>query len=694
MSINLNHASANECDETERLISKPKYPFSVFFIISNEFCERFNYYGMRTILSIYLTQKLLYSDDTATMLYHSFVALVYFCCIVGAIIADSWLGKFNTIVCLSFVCITGCSILTLGTVESWHLPTKTLTFIGLILVAFGSGGIKPCIATFGGEQFQLPDQAKQLSQFFSIFFFSVNSGAFLSTLVTPILREDVKCMGMDTCFPFGFGLPAILMAVSIIIFLSGKFLYKIFPVQGNMFLRILKCIINAISTKRKEKITNPRNHWLEYAEPKFGKKLVMETKILLNVLVLYLPLPIFWALFDQIGSRWTFQATRMDGDIGFYTIKPDQIQVINPILFLTFIPLSGILLNPILAFFGIGRPLQKLTIGGIIAGIAFLCSMYVEIMIEPAYPILPKVGFSQFRMYNARNCEYNVATTLNGNASNFNIESNGYFQDNWVPINGSFQDFPYNLTSQNQHCQSYQGTGNLNSGTANSLLITGNGSKAKIHEFEDNPDKSRNGKPVIRVLANINPVSHIKLQNQDGIQYDHNSSYMKSFEVPDGTYNISINNRTVESGIKFKRGGVYAVVVHEEADNKYAANISIITPPNSISILWLIPQYILMTIAEIFYSITGLQFSYTQAPESIRSVIRGCWLLTVSFGNILVIMIVAIKLFDSQINEFLFFACLIFVDMALFMWLAIRYKPISLDEVKNLESEGSSEVVN
>lgn len=67
---------------------------------------------------------------------------------------------------------------------------------------------------------------------------------------------------------------------------------------------------NAISTRSKEKKTEtePKEHWLNYAEEKFGKKLVMETKILLNVLVLYIPLPLFWALFDQQGSRWTLQA--------------------------------------------------------------------------------------------------------------------------------------------------------------------------------------------------------------------------------------------------------------------------------------------------------------------------------------------------------------------------------------------------
>lgn len=120
----------------------------------------------------------------------------------------------------------------------------------------------------------------------------------------------------------------------------------------------------AIKTKSKQKATNPKGHWLEYAEDKFGKKLVTETKILLNVLVLYLPLPVFWTLFDQQGSRWTFQATRMNGDLGFYTILPDQMQVVNPFLILAFIPLYEVVFYPLLNLIGIRRPLQKITLGG------------------------------------------------------------------------------------------------------------------------------------------------------------------------------------------------------------------------------------------------------------------------------------------------------------------------------------------
>lgn len=119
---------------------------------------------------------------------------------------------------------------------------RALTITGLLLIAVGSGGIKPCVAAFGGEQFKMPEQARQLATFFSLFYFSINAGSLLSTSVTPILREDVDCFDMGDCFPLAFGVPAVLMVVAIVFFVGGKFLYKILPNQGNMLVKVSRCI--------------------------------------------------------------------------------------------------------------------------------------------------------------------------------------------------------------------------------------------------------------------------------------------------------------------------------------------------------------------------------------------------------------------------------------------------------------------
>lgn len=87
--------------------------------------------------------------------------------------------------------------------------------VGLLLIAFGTGGIKPCVAAFGGDQFVLPQQERYLSTFFSLFYFSINSGSLISSFLTPLLRNNVSCFGDNTCYSLAFFVPTVLMAVSI-----------------------------------------------------------------------------------------------------------------------------------------------------------------------------------------------------------------------------------------------------------------------------------------------------------------------------------------------------------------------------------------------------------------------------------------------------------------------------------------------
>lgn len=75
----------------------------------------------------------------------------------------------------------------------------------------------------------------------------------------------------------------------------------------------------------------------------------------------------------------------------------------------------------------------------------------------------------------------------------------------------------------------------------------------------------------------------------------------------------------------------------------------IITPPNSVHILWLIPQYVVMTMGEVMFSVTGLEFSFTQAPASMKSVLQSVWLLTVAFGNLIVVLIVEGHFLNAQV---------------------------------------------
>ncbi|XP_037725509.1 peptide transporter family 1 isoform X1 [Drosophila subpulchrella] len=658
--------------EAEGQQKKLPYPKSVFFIISNEFCERFNYYGMRTVLVLYLSRALHYSDDTATVVFHVFTMFVYFLCVFGAIISDSWLGKFKTILYLSMVYICGSVLLTLGAIGPLNLPVETFTMLGLALIALGSGGIKPCVSAFGGDQFKVPEQVKQITSFFSLFYFSINAGSLISTTVTPILREDVSCFNDINCYPLAFGVPAVLMIVSVIIFVLGRSLYKMKPPAGNMVVLVSSTIWTALTTKCKEKKTNPREHWLDYADVKYDRQLIDDVKVLMRVLFLYLPLPVFWALFDQQGSRWTFQATRMDGDMGSWDIKPDQLQVLNPLLILLFIPLYDVAFYPALRLVGIRRPLQKLTMGGILAGIAFIISGVVELNLEKTYPDLPYSQNIQLRIFNPENCDYTFTSNLAG-VESVTVPSLNAYTNKDIYVSNSV-NLVYSLTSQNPSCTNNVAgaTITLTEKKAWSLFLNPTNATTTHFWQEDYVDKPSESRPLIRNVANVPQSQTIRWQSasKGEVAYEELAADTNLTRVNSALYDVLVGE-TIVGQFNVHTGGVYTLLISDG----YTANLVEVTEANSMNILWLVPQYVIMTLGEVMFSVTGLEFSYAQAPPSMKSVLQACWLLTVAFGNVIVVIIAEAALFDSQASEFFLFAGLMFADMLIFMVMAYYYVP-------------------
>lgn len=109
----------------------------------------------------------------------------------------------------------GSIAITVGAIPALHLPASAVTIIGLLLISVGTGGIKPCVSAFGGDQFKLPEQANYLATFFSLFYLSINAGSMISTTLTPILRENVHCFGEQSCYSLAFGVPGALMIIAI-----------------------------------------------------------------------------------------------------------------------------------------------------------------------------------------------------------------------------------------------------------------------------------------------------------------------------------------------------------------------------------------------------------------------------------------------------------------------------------------------
>lgn len=647
------------------------YPKSVFFIVGNEFCERFSYYGMRTILVIYLTNILLYSEADAKIIYHAFTMFVYFFPIFGAILSDSFLGKFNTILYVSMIYAGGSVLLALTATDPVGLPKTEFSIIGLLLIAIGTGGIKPCVSAFGGDQFVLPQQELQFATFFSLFYFSINAGSLISTFLTPVLRNNVHCFGNESCFPLAFAVPGILMIISIVIFAAGRPLYRIKRPEGNVIVQVAKCVTNAIS--RKCRSTEKKDHWLHYAEEEYGPNLVADIKATLHVLVLYLPLPIFWALFDQQGSGWTFQAVHMDGNIGFYTILPDQMQVVNPLLILIFIPLFSYCVYPLLGRCNLLKtPLQRMVCGGFLAAVAFAVSALVSIAIESQEPILPSTNNIQLRIYNpstspikieANNLPLSTVVPSMSAYVNKDIQVNSGITNVTFEINGTKK----NIAVEDAH--------------AYGIFIY---SSNNFIDYTDNVAKSDTGYPVVRTLVYGNDESVTYSKGSQTLDIE--AGNFSTFQLPGpGKWSIRIGNKTLEDAVDFRLGGTYTIMINKDGELKM--NYLTVTEPNSIHIAWLLPQYFIITAAEIMFSITGLEFSYTQAPVTMKSLLQACFLLTTAFGNLIIVIIESAKIFEKQSSDFFLYTGLMVADMLLFTYMAMKYQ-----YVNNEQSETTSEI--
>lgn len=663
------------------------YPLSIFFIVVNEFCERFSYYGMRAVLVLYLKNFLRWDEDFATTIYHTFVALCYLTPILGAIVADSWLGKFKTIVYLSIVYTVGQVVLAVSAIHditdanrdgkpddlTFHIA---LSMVGLILIALGTGGIKPCVAAFGGDQF-LDHQEKQRSTFFSIFYLSINAGSLLSTLITPILKaQECGIHKKEQCYPLAFGVPAALMFVALVVFIVGSPMYLKLDPQGNILVKVCKCIGFAIKNRFRHRSSSypKRVHWMDWAEEKYDKLLIAQVKMVLRVLFLYIPLPMFWALFDQQGSRWTFQATTMDGSFGSLIIYPEQMQTVNPILILIMVPVVDNLIYPLIKKCKLNfTPLRKMAVGMLFAALAFVAAGLVQINIDNTLPTFPSGNQMQVKFINMMN------RSISFRAGEEPLQLDPYSgSDKYLTFVEPF-DLDLNGTSE---------VVSLHDGTRNTLVLTE--TAAGLHRyisFEDINAKPEEGSNALRFFNGFNMDFNVTIDDlaTEHIVPNNMSTYLA---VKQGVRTFTITNEMGNSckytqSLRF--GSSYTLLVPPSitfGDQCEQIKQVLDMEPNSLSMAWQIPQYFLMTVGEVVFSVTGLEFSYSQAPSNMKSVLQAGWLFTVAVGNIIVLIIAEAATLEDQWAEYILFAALLVVVCIIFAIMAYFYTYIDPSRIE------------
>ncbi len=397
------------------------------------------------------------TDSAAVRIMHLFLAVIYLTPLIGAWLADKFLGRYNTILYISLFYCLGHGVLALGDITHDLSMRQYILLIGLGIIALGAGGIKPCVSAFVGDQMEGRSE-KDMTRMYSAFYWSINLGSFFSFIVIPFLRDKYG-------YAVAFGVPGIFMALATLVFWWGRrqyinrapsepaylpsLLYSLkhgkqsaleqygaeqmqetskttrnilrgliaIPVLAalaygcyegggklinliiageqaasvasslSLFGFLILVLVLALMWSAKQKVAGffgVAGHMLfkrQQLEQNYSASDRRDTRNLLRVLLAFLMVIPFWALFDQTASSWVLQAKNMiPYTIGSFTIGAEQTQSFNPLLVMTFIPLLTLFVYPYIGKYS--RPIRRMGLGICLAGLSYLSVAWLQMRLD------------------------------------------------------------------------------------------------------------------------------------------------------------------------------------------------------------------------------------------------------------------------------------------------------------------------
>ncbi|XP_030468145.1 protein NRT1/ PTR FAMILY 8.3-like [Syzygium oleosum] len=398
------------------------------FILGTECCERLAFYGIATNLVSYLTKKMHEGNVSAARSVTTWSGTCYLAPLIGAVVADAYWGRYWTIAAFSTIYFFGMCTLTLSATIPALKPTEcvgslcpsatpaqyAMFFFGLYLIALGTGGIKPCVSSFGADQFDDTDPKERMKKgsFFNWFYFSINIGALISSSFLVWIQENAG-------WGWGFGIPALFMGIAIASFFSGTPLYRFQRPGGSPITRMCQVLVASF---RKWNIKVPEDDSLLYetqnsviagsrklehtdelkcldkaavlsdAEAKSGDynswslctvTQVEELKILIRMFPIWATGIVFSAVYAQMSTMFVEQGMMMDTTVGSFTIPPASLSTCDVISVIFWVPVYDSVIVPIARkFTGKERgfsELQRMGIGLFISILAMTAAAVVEI---------------------------------------------------------------------------------------------------------------------------------------------------------------------------------------------------------------------------------------------------------------------------------------------------------------------------
>ncbi|MGH8062975.1 MAG: oligopeptide:H+ symporter [Pseudoxanthomonas sp.] len=414
-----------------------RLPRQVPYIIGNEACERFSFYGMRNILVQFLISSVILAylpeadrEGAAKDVFHSFVIGVYFFPLLGGWLSDRFFGKYNTVLWFSLIYCAGHACLAL------FEDNRNGFYTGLFLIALGSGGIKPLVVSFVGDQFD--ESNKSMAKVvFDFFYWIINFGSFFASLLMPLF---LRSYGPAVAF----GIPGVLMFIATLIFWLGRKQYVRVPPtrgedpdsffnvartalttrvegQGNAGLRVMQAgVLLAIAMLLCWALKPafwPEDFGfvitaclalgaliafggigvsmqLERARGRHPDAAIDSVRSVLRVIIVFALTTPFWSLFDQKASTWVLQGKTMvmPHDQWWWPSwlvkEAGQMQALNPLLVMAIIPFNNLVLYPALRRWGFEpTALRRMGWGIAFSGMAWIVAGMIQLSIDGGDPV-------------------------------------------------------------------------------------------------------------------------------------------------------------------------------------------------------------------------------------------------------------------------------------------------------------------
>jgi POT family proton-dependent oligopeptide transporter len=714
-------------------IASEKTPAGIPYILGNELGERFSFYGMRSILVFFMTHLLLnqvgelapMTEDQSKVWFHLFVSAVYFTPLIGALISDIWLGKYRTILIFSVLYCFGFAALAL-----YHTRAGLIT--GLVLIAIGSGVIKPCVSANVGDQFGQKNK-HLMAKMYSWFYFAINLGAFGSIMLVPILLDRYNAT-------VAFGVPGALMIAATLTFWLGREKYVHIPRGGIKFVK--ECFS--------------------------GEGL----RTIGKLAIIYLFVVPFWAMFDQMDSSWMLQAEKMDRMWFGREWLPTQIASANPLLIMAMIPIFSYAIYPLLHRIFPLTALRKIGLGLFVAALSFVVPAWTESHItggdvfkcssrstvsdlEPIRLLDGKTdgtGWSsgkfdanepqeiairlrERRAWTINRVAIDAATTLSADEIIAKLDelamdnlrqltklrqSDDASQDEIDELAKAVELFGGAVRQARKAAGNQKGrSAEADAARAVAARILDEGGQGK--DWLENrrywPKKVSvfgadfGDKLIPKLLFELSDEEKEELADPEGYLAENGWKLLASGAVADGEESVEFEFEAVDAthvlvlvksnyGVDRVKIGEVRVLTSEAVPEQSRRSAGDVWPNVAAvgfkpSVGWLFLAYIILTAAEVMVSITCLEFSYTQATKKMKSFIMAVFLLSISLGNA----------FTALVNKFIqnsdgtsklegpsyfwFFVIVMAVTAALFIPVAARYKV--KDHIQDEDSEKSEE---